>query len=30
MLIGNAKKLYSISPAAYGDYILQHKKRGKK
>lgn len=29
---GNWKheKLYSISPAEYGNYMLQHKKRGKK
>lgn len=24
------KKETAISPAAYGDYILQHRKRGKK
>lgn len=30
MEIGNAKKETAISPAAYGDYILQHRKRGKK
>lgn len=30
MLIGRLKKETVISPAAYGDYILQHRKRGKK
>ena len=30
MLVGRPKKETAISPAAYGDYILQHKKRGEK
>lgn len=27
---GKSRKITAISPAAYGDYILQNKRRGKK